>query len=115
VASAAWRPQRGPRAAGAAEAELAAARGKLKRLLVPAEGLPPLRDGEVVVRLSSLDALLEMAQETIRPVVYCRNGRGPVYTIVEGLSSVRYEYAGEAQPEARVQAPKAEGQRDARA
>jgi hypothetical protein len=78
----------------AAEKELQRARRRAEGLLIHADEPPPLTNGHVVTRVNSLDDLLDLANETLRPIIYSPNGQGYVYCAIDGSSGVRYTYKG---------------------
>jgi len=83
-----------------AEKELRHAEKKLQGLLVQTDKLPPVGEGQVLIRLNSLPDLVNLAEETFRPVVYSANEGRFVYCMTDGSGTVRYEYASEREEDA---------------
>jgi hypothetical protein len=92
LAGAAWLWTQGNREIDASERELVRAQKRVQGLLVGTDELPPMANGHVVVQVSNLDDLLDLADGTLRPVIYSPNGKGYVYCTIDGASGVRYIY-----------------------
>ena len=86
-----WLYSRGRVRVPAPEKGLQRARKKHKELLVRVEALPPVGEGQAVVRVDSLADLFTLAEEIYRPVIYSPDGAGYTYCVIDGLGSVRYE------------------------
>jgi len=80
------------------EAEAARARKKYRQVLVDVEELPSAKPNETLIPLSSLDDLVRVADDLVKPVLHqVKEGRH-VYCTVDG--AVRYEYASQPQDRA---------------
>lgn len=87
-----WLWAQAERGIAAPERELQRARRQAGGLLVETEELPHLAEGHVEAKVHSLDDLLELAEETLRPIICSQNGQGYVYCAIDGASGVRYTY-----------------------
>lgn len=68
---------------------------KKKYLVVEAESPPPLMEGQMVVRLRTLEDLAKVAEEIYKPIIYGVEGNKHFYCAIDSLGSVRYEYVSE--------------------
>jgi hypothetical protein len=74
----------------AGEAEVARARKKYRQMMVDVEELPGVKPTETVIPLNSLDDLVRIADDLVKPVLH-REGEGAhTYCIID--SGVRYLY-----------------------
>ncbi len=73
-----------------ADVEAARARKKYKQVLVDIEELPEIKPGETVIPLSSLDDLVRIADDLVKPVLHQASEGRHVYCTIDG--SVRYQY-----------------------
>jgi hypothetical protein len=80
--------------ASAGEQELQVAQKHLKGLLVQLEELPPLRPEQQVMRLASMADMINLSDQTLRPVMYSQDGRDGLYhyCLIDSLGMLRYEY-----------------------
>ena len=80
------------RAAGitVAEAEAARAKKKYKQVMVDIEKLPEVKLNETVIPLSSLDDLVRVADDLVKPVLHQAEEGRHIYCVVDG--AVRYQY-----------------------
>jgi hypothetical protein len=92
----AWWYRPAPSPASEQQRELKMARKRLQGLLIQTDRLPPVEEEEILVRLSSLEELLGLAEEMLRPVMCSANQEGTIYCMIDGLSSMRYEYVSRA-------------------
>lgn len=71
---------------------LAAARvrKKYKQVLVDIEELPEIKPGETVIPLGSLDDLVRISDDLLKPVLHQASEGRHVYCTIDG--SVRYQY-----------------------
>jgi hypothetical protein len=97
LAGVVWLWARAARETTAAEKELHRAQRRAQGLLVETEEQPPSRNGHVVTHVRDLDDLLDLADETLRPIICSRNGEGYVYCAIDGASGVRYTYKSPAE------------------
>ena len=86
-----WLYSRGRVRVRAPEKGLQRAQKKHKELLVRVEALPPVGEGQAVVRVDSLADLFTLAEEIYRPVIYSPDAAGYTYCVIDGLGAVRYE------------------------
>jgi len=70
-------------------------RVKKKYLVVEAESLPLLMEGQTVVRLSSLEDLARVAEEMFSPIIHGIQGGKHIYCAIDSSGTVRYEYVSE--------------------
>jgi hypothetical protein len=77
------------------DAEAARARKKYKQVLVDVEELPAAKPNETLIPLSSLDDLVRVADDLVKPVLHQVKEGKHVYCTVDG--AVRYQYASQAQ------------------
>lgn len=77
--------------------ELQQVRKKLQGLFVQVDELPPVQESQIVVQLSSLEELLDLAEEMFRPVICNANEDGFSCCMIDGLSAMRYEYTNRRQ------------------
>lgn len=80
------------------EAEVARARKKYKQVLVDVEELPSAKLNETLIPLSSLDDLVRVADDLVKPVLHQVKEGKHVYCTVDG--AVRYQYASQSQDSA---------------
>jgi len=73
-----------------AEAEAARARKKYRQVLVDIAELPEVKPGETVIPLSSLDDLVRISDDLVKPVLHQASEGRHVYCTIDG--SVRYQY-----------------------
>ncbi len=92
LAGAAWLWAHGNREIDTSERELTKAQRRAQGLLVQTDEPLPMANGHIVVQVSNLDDLLDMADGTLSPVIYSSNGGGYVYCTIDGASGVRYIY-----------------------
>jgi len=74
----------------AGEAEAARARKKYKEMMVDVEELPGVKPTETVIPLSSLDDLVRIADDLVKPVLHQAEEKRHTYCIID--SGVRYLY-----------------------
>ena len=79
----------------AGEAEAARARKKYKQMMVDVEELPGVKPTETVIPLSSLDDLVRIADDLVKPVLHQAAKGRHTYCIIDG--DVRYLYVIETQ------------------
>ncbi|MDH5781573.1 MAG: DUF5305 domain-containing protein, partial [Dehalococcoidia bacterium] len=72
------------------ETEAARAKKKYKQVMVDVEGLPEVKANETVIPLSSLDDLVRIADDLVKPVLHQVEAGRHIYCIVDG--AVRYQY-----------------------
>jgi len=72
------------------DVEAARARKKYKQVLVDIAELPEVKPGETVIPLSSLDDLVRISDDLVKPVLHQASGGRHVYCTIDG--SVRYQY-----------------------
>jgi hypothetical protein len=87
-----WYNQRYRPALPSYHQELRTAKRHLKGLLVYTDALPPVSARQVIVHLSSIWALINLAEDTLRPVMYSENGPGYHYCLMDERGATRYEY-----------------------
>jgi len=79
----------------AGEAEAARARKKYRQMMVDVEELPGVKPTETVIPLNSLDDLVRIADDLVKPVLHQAEERRHTYCIID--SGVRYLYVIETQ------------------
>ena len=79
----------------AGEAEAARARKKYKQMMVDVEELPGVKPTETVIPLNSLDDLVRIADDLVKPVLHQADKGRHTYCIID--SGVRYLYVIETQ------------------
>ena len=79
----------------AGEAEAARARKKYKQMMVDVEELPGVKPTETVIPLNSLDDLVRIADDLVKPVLHQADKGRHTYCIID--SGVRYLYVVETQ------------------
>jgi hypothetical protein len=72
------------------EAEAARARKKYKQVMVDIEELPSVKTDETVIPLSSLEDLVRIADDLVKPVLHQAEEGRHIYCIID--SGVRYLY-----------------------
>jgi hypothetical protein len=72
------------------DAEAARARKKYRQVIVDIEELPEAKPNEIIVPLSSLDDLVRIADDLVKPVLHQVREGGHIYCTIDG--SVRYRY-----------------------
>jgi hypothetical protein len=77
----------------AGEAELARARKKYRQVIVDIEELPEAKPNDTIIPLSSLDDLVRIADDLVKPVLHQAEEGRHIYCII--ASGVRYLYAVE--------------------
>jgi len=75
----------------AGEAEAARARKKYRQMMVDVEELPGVKPTETVIPLNSLDDLVRIADDLVKPVLHQAEEGRHTYCIID--SGVRYLYA----------------------
>ena len=70
------------------------AKKRLGGLFVETEKITPIREEEEVIYLKSLRDLVNLADETLRPVLYQMDDEGNINFVILRLGYVRYEYLG---------------------
>jgi len=75
---------------GAGEAELARAEKKYKQVILDIANMPEVKPNETVIPLSSLDDLVRVADELVKPVLHQVGKGSHIYCIIDG--TVRYQY-----------------------
>jgi len=73
----------------------ARARKKYKQVMVDIEELPSVKPNEIVISLTSLDDLVRVADDLVKPVVHQAKEGRHIYCIID--SGIRYLYVVEAQ------------------
>ena len=68
------------------------AQKRLGGLFVRTRDITPVKDTEEVIRLNSLKDLVNLADETLRPVLYTLDKEGNLNFVILRLGYVRYEY-----------------------
>jgi len=79
----------------AGEAEAARARKKYRQMMVDVEELPGVKPTETVIPLSSLDDLVRIADDLVKPVLHQAEAGRHTYCVID--SGVRYLYVIETQ------------------
>ena len=79
------------------EAEAARAKKKYKQVIVDIEDLPEVKPNETVIPLGSLDALVKIADDLVKPVLHKAEEGRHFYCTIDG--AVRYQYIMSASPE----------------
>jgi hypothetical protein len=79
----------------AGEAELARARKKYRQVIVDIEELPEAKPNDTIITLSSLDDLVRIADDLVKPVLHQAEEGRHIYCIID--SGVRYLYVVETQ------------------
>jgi len=74
----------------AGEAEAARARKKYKEMMVDVEELPGVKPTETIIPLNSLDDLVRIADDLVKPVLHQAEKGAHIYCIIDG--GVRYLY-----------------------
>ena len=77
------------------ETEAARAKKKYKQVMVDIEGLPSVKPAETVIPLSSLDDLVRIADDLVKPVLHQSEEGRHTYCVVDGV--VRYQYTSQPQ------------------
>lgn len=77
----------------AAEVQAARAKKKYKQVMVDIEELPEVKPSETVIPLSSLDDLVRIADDLVKPVLHQVEEGRHSYFIVDG--AVRYQYVSQ--------------------
>jgi len=72
------------------EAEAARAKKKYKQVMVDIEELPSIKPNETVIPLSSLDDLVRIADDLVKPVLHQVEEGRHIYCTIDG--AVRYQY-----------------------
>lgn len=72
------------------EAEAARAKKKYKQVMVDIEELPSIKPNETVIPLSSLDDLVRIADDLVKPVLHHVEEGRHIYCTIDG--AVRYQY-----------------------
>ncbi|MEA3459872.1 MAG: DUF5305 family protein [Chloroflexota bacterium] len=85
-----------------AEDEFRKARRSYGEFIVEAEALPSLSQDQVVVRLTSLEDLVKVAEEMFRPIIHGTQEDKHIYCTIESSGTVRYEYVSERRNEAQT-------------
>lgn len=90
------------------------ARKRLGGLFVRTRDITPIQESEEVIRLNSLKDLVNLADETLRPVLYTLDEKGRLRFVILRLGYVRYEYVTEkkAQEAAPAGRPQSAEERD---
>jgi len=80
---------------GLAEVEVEAARAKkkYKQVMVDIEELPEVKPSETVIPLSSLDDLVRIADDLVKPVLHQVEAGRHIYCTIDG--AVRYQYVSQ--------------------
>lgn len=73
-----------------AEIETARVRKKYKQVLVDIEELPGIKPGETVIPLGSLDDLVRISDDLVKPVLHQVEQGRHIYCVIDG--PVRYQY-----------------------
>ena len=79
------------------EAEAARARKKYRQVMVDIEELPKVKPNETVIPLSSLDDLVKISDDLVKPVLHKAAEGRHIYCAIDG--AVRYQYIMSASPE----------------
>ena len=87
-----------PAGINAVEVEAARARKKYKQVMVDIEELPEVKPNETVITVGSLDDLVRIADDLVKPVLHRGEERRHIYCTVDGL--VRYQYVNRAEDSA---------------
>ena len=77
------------------EAEAARAKKKYKQVMVDIEELPSIKPNETVIPLSSLDDLVRIADDLVKPVLHQVEEGRHIYCTIDG--AVRYQYPSQPQ------------------
>jgi len=79
----------------AAEVQAARAKKKYKQVMVDIEELPEVKPNETVIPLSSLDDLVRIADDLVKPVLHQVEAGRHIYCTIDG--AVRYQYVSQPQ------------------
>jgi len=79
----------------AGEAEAARARKKYRQMMVDVEELPGVKPTETVIPLNSLDDLVRVADDLVKPILHQAEAGRHTYCVID--SGVRYLYVIETQ------------------
>lgn len=82
-------------ALSAVDAEAARARRKYRQIMADVVELPEVKAGEIVIVLSSLDDLVKIADDLVKPVLHKVEEQRHIYCVAVG--AVRYQYISQSQ------------------
>jgi len=75
------------------EAEAIRAKKKYKQVMVDVEELPEVKSNEIVIPLNSLDDLVRIADDLVKPVLHQVEEGRHIYCVVDG--AIRYQYVSQ--------------------